>query len=1121
VPVIGIWVLGPLRAEVDGALVDLGGPRQRCVLARLIAEHGQVVSADRLIEDLYADEAPPRALASVQAYVSHLRRALEPTRAARSPAEVLVTSPPGYAVRLATEAVDAWSFEQAVHQAAGLSDPAAIHARLSTALDSWRGTPFQEFGSLGWADLEAARLAELRLTAVEARADAALRLGRAAQTVPELNQLTAAEPLREEAWRLLALALYQAGRQGDALAALRRARARLAADLGVDPGPALRELEDSILTQDPRLSAPSPPAPSAPSPRAPATATTGPATTGPATTGPATGPARPPAGPVPYIGRNAELTLVTDTARHAAAGGLRIVLVTGDPGAGKTALIDQVSGQLAAQGWAVAAGQCPEHEGAPAGWPWAQALRRLARTVPPDDQAALAALLADDPAPDVDIAAGRFRLHQAVAGYLNAVSQATPLLVTLEDLHRADDESLAMLADVTANLTPSRVLVLASYRPGEVSEQLSGCLATLAAREPVRLTLAGLDAEAAAELIRATCSRPVDAETAQAIAERTAGNAFFIKETARLLDSEGALAATTEVPAGVRDVLQRRIARLPATAQTILRQAAVIGTEADVDVLADVASTGEDILLDAIEAGLLTGLVTEPAPGQVRFTHALVRDTLYQSLSRLRRSRLHARAAEAIERHNPTDVAFLAYHFTQAGTDPGKAARYCQLAASRAEQRFAYHEAARLWEQAVTCLDRTEGADPRGRLELVLHLVRALSHVGRLNRARSYRHDAVHAALPLGDPVLLARVISSLDVPRVWLSNIYGQTDEELVEIVEQTLARLPAGDDPLRCRLLTTLAFELHGAESERGYEASAEALPMARRLGDTQTLVMAINGRYIQSFRHDGLAERVSLGTELLALPGKPVTAEALGHLMLMRTSCATGDFGAADMHAELAGSIADQYDLPLFAVGVRLYQALRVALSGDLSAAAELYPQAGERLSKADSMWSAWTPMTFLALFCILLMQDRAAEIVGYIGSDVIPMPDMDTSNFTELYALVLAAIGQTAEARAAAAQQPSIRPDMLWMFLVAIRGLLGIALDDHARAESAYQALLPYAARPAGLETAMVSLWPTAQILGDLENYLGLPGAEQHYRQALDVADRTGVQLWREAALRHLS
>ena len=342
---------------------------------------------------------------------------------------------------LAVTLVDAWSFEDEVHQAAGLDDPAAVHARLSAALASWRGAAFEEFGGLPWADLEASRLEELRLTAAEMRADAALRLGRAAQTVADLNRLTAEHPLREEAWRLLALALYQSGRQGDALAALRRARARLAEDLGVDPGPGAARAGG----RHPRPGS----APVRPGGRPAARLRWRPSLRQRAAT--AT-----PAAAAPYIGRDAELGQVARSAREAAAGRMRIVLVTGDAGAGKTALAGQVSQRLAAEGWTVTIGRCPEHEGAPAGWAWAEALRHLARTVPPAEPQALAPLLTDTPARDGDAAAARFRLHRAVAGYLEEVSRAAPLLVVLDDLHRADGETLAILADVTADLATSQ-----------------------------------------------------------------------------------------------------------------------------------------------------------------------------------------------------------------------------------------------------------------------------------------------------------------------------------------------------------------------------------------------------------------------------------------------------------------------------------------------------------------------------------------------------------------------------------------------------------------------------------------------------------------------------------------
>ncbi|MGB6456651.1 MAG: BTAD domain-containing putative transcriptional regulator [Streptosporangiaceae bacterium] len=1098
---IAVRVLGPVEVTFGGAVADVGGPRQRCVLARLIAAHGQVVSADRLIEDLYSDEGPPRALAAVQSYVSHLRRALEPGRQAWGAASVLVTSPPGYAIRLDRAAVDAWQFEDEVHRVAGLDDPGATHDRLSTALTWWRGTAFQEFGGLPWADLEASRLDELRLLATERLAECSLRLGRTAQAVVDLDRLTADHPLREEAWRLLALALYQSGRQGDALAALRRARARLAEELGIDPGPLLRQLEENILAQDPRLA---PPLQSAGSlrtlPRSSATATPAAMADG-----------VPPVDAAHFVGRVAELEDVMRAAKRAAAGRSTITLVTGEPGAGKTALAEQISERLADEGWTVTAGRCPEHEGAPAAWPWAEALRRLAAAVPPDEPEALAALLTDSTSQDGDVAAARFRLHRAVAAYLDAVSRSAPLLVILDDLHRADGESLTILADTTAGLAASRILVLATYRSGEVSEQLSAYLASLAAREPVRMVLRGLDASATAELVRATCTRPVDEPTVQAIAARTGGNPFFIKETARLLDSEGAAVASTAVPTGVREVLGRRIARLPGTAQTILRQASVLGTEADVGVLGDLADVDDNTLLNAVEAGLLTGLVTEPTTGRIRFTHALVRDTFYQSLSRLRRSRLHTRAAEAIERQRPDDVAALAHHYAEGGTDPVKAAKYCALAAEQAEQRFAYQEAARLWEQAVACIEQAGCASAREKLDLILSLVRALAHAGQLARARAWRRDAVRAALPLDDPDLIARVITAFDEPRLWYSHAYAGTDHELVATVEETLASLPGGDHQLRCRLLTTLAFELESDWSERGYQASAQAVEMGRRLRDPGALTIAIIGRYFQSFRHDEPHERRKLAVELLALPGIPITAEAIAHVLLTAAASSAADFTMADLHAAEATRIADRYDLPTTAALIGLYHAMRCALNGDLTGAALRYQRTGDQMNRFGPGRQG-TAMSTIGRFTLLVMQDRTAEMASEFNIRPAPFP--------ELYTLALAASGRDADARQAAARLESVRPDRFWLFLTSVRGLLAIAIDDRERAQSSYNALLPFAARPAGADS-MVPLWPVAQILGDLARYLDSEDARAHYEHAMAIAQRADVEPWRAAATRRIA
>ena len=248
-------VLGPFAASVDGAPVDLGGPRQRAVLGRLVVAGGHVVSTDRLIDDLWdSSDVPAKALAVLQVHVSHLRRALEPGRERRAPARILVSAAPGYALRLPAAAVDAWHFDDLVRRAAA-APPGPAHELLTEALAAWTGPAYAEVADESWAAPEVARLTELRLAAIEARAEADLALGRPAPVIADLERHLHDHPGREDAVRLLALALYRTGRQGDALTVLRRARDHLAEELGVDPGPALRALEDDILRQSPVLDA--------------------------------------------------------------------------------------------------------------------------------------------------------------------------------------------------------------------------------------------------------------------------------------------------------------------------------------------------------------------------------------------------------------------------------------------------------------------------------------------------------------------------------------------------------------------------------------------------------------------------------------------------------------------------------------------------------------------------------------------------------------------------------------------------------------------------------------------------------------------------------------------------
>jgi DNA-binding SARP family transcriptional activator len=240
-------VLGPVVAwDGDGREVDLRGPRHRAVLARLLVARGRVVTVGQLVDDLWV--APPEgAVAAIRTFVAALRRALEPDRPPRARPVLLVTEGPGYALKPAPGAVDAWRFEDAVTAGGPLAE----------ALGWWRGPAYADFPDEPWARAERTRLTEFRLRAVETEASRLVGAGRPGDAIPALDAHVTDHPWREEGWRLLALALYRTGRQGDALAVLRRARDMLSSRLGVDPGPALSRLERDILRQEPHLDGPS------------------------------------------------------------------------------------------------------------------------------------------------------------------------------------------------------------------------------------------------------------------------------------------------------------------------------------------------------------------------------------------------------------------------------------------------------------------------------------------------------------------------------------------------------------------------------------------------------------------------------------------------------------------------------------------------------------------------------------------------------------------------------------------------------------------------------------------------------------------------------------------------
>lgn len=501
-------ILGPLEVWADGASLDITAPRQRAVLAILLIEANRVVSLDRLIDRLYGGEPPRHAVGSVQAYVSHLRRLLEPNRPPRAPPQVLVSRPSGYTLVVDPLLFDAACFEAALsvgRDALAEGRPEAALVKADEALGLWRGPALAEFTYEAFAQPQAARLEALRIDAAECRIDAHLALGDHQLVVAEAQHLLSEHPLRERLWAALMLALYRCGRQGEALEAYQRCRALLAEELGVDPGPELRRLEADVLAQSAPLDwVP----PSAHRPAAAPHIIAAEPDASRLTPRPAP-PLTPAAGPDPrpehLIGRDEELDRLGEATARVREGHGMVALIAGEAGIGKTAIVEAFGRALRTDDVMVW-GLGHEGEGAPAFWMWGQVVRALAAADGSRFEEALAragvqrdrlsALVPEwsrpdeAPIPPFDPAEARSRLFRDAAAALVAVSADRPVVAVLDDLHWADAASLALLEFVAPQLRRSSVLIVGTYRDDEVNEAhpLTATLGVLA-RLPATLRL--------------------------------------------------------------------------------------------------------------------------------------------------------------------------------------------------------------------------------------------------------------------------------------------------------------------------------------------------------------------------------------------------------------------------------------------------------------------------------------------------------------------------------------------------------------------------------------------------------------------------------------------------------
>ncbi len=847
-------LLGPLEAWGDeGHEIPLGTGRERAVLLLLLLHAGEVLSKDRLIDDLWHERPPATAAKVLQGYVAKLRRTLPP--------DSIVTRGSGYVLRAAQ--TDAVEFERLLDDARR-QEPSKAAQTLGSALALWRGPALADVPYEAWAQPEIARLEELRLVAVEQRIEAELQVSEDARLVPELEALVAEHPLRERLRAQLMLALYRTGRQPDSLEVYTDLRGRLVDELGVEPGKSLRELHRAILRQDPTLDLVIEAEPAAEPTRS------------------------------AFVGREPELAALVGALEDVIGGHGRVFLLVGEPGIGKSRLVEEVSRRATVRGVEILVGRCWEAGGAPAYWPWVQSLRAHIRETDPDvlqrqlgkGGVDLAQILPElheivsdlGGPPAVDSEAARFRLFAAVAELLRNSSADRPLLVFLDDLHAADAASLLLLQFVAREVGSSRVLLVGALRdvdpvPGQ---PLTSTLAEIM-REPVtrRLSLAGLSKQDVAEYVELSASDLSSAELATALYAQTEGNPLFLTETVRLLALEGgggdgSAEGKIAIPQSVRDAIGRRLGHLTEECNDVLVDASVLGREFALDPLTHMRETTHVALLETLDEAM-TARVVSDAPGMaghLRFAHVLIRDTLYEGLTTARRVRLHRLALEALESLHGEDagphLAELVHHAI-AGSEFEKGVVYAQRAGDRALALFAYEEAARLYRVALDGLELARLRDEEVRCQLLLSLGEAENVYDR-RAAKDVFAEAAEIARRLGLSRTFARAALGYGGPTPW---VRAGGDRRVVPLLEQALDGLSEEELDLRARLLARLAGALRDEHSRARRDVlSNEAVELARRSGNAVALMHALEGRAESIMAPDTLTTSVELASELIEL-------------------------------------------------------------------------------------------------------------------------------------------------------------------------------------------------------------------------------------------------------------
>ncbi|MEO6029693.1 MAG: AAA family ATPase [Candidatus Binatia bacterium] len=843
----------------------------------------------------------------------------------------------------------------------------------------------------------------------------------------------------------------------------------------------------------------------------------------------------PPASPARiFVGRDEELTTLATRLDDALSGHGSLVTLVGEPGIGKTRTVEELLARAALPADRVLWGRCPEHEGAPAYWPWVQALRGYIERA---DAAALRTALGPAAAdlarivpalrerlPDVVASAGgdheqaRFQLFDGVATFFRRISEHAPLVLVLDDLHWADEASMMLLGFVAPEIRRSRLLIVGTYRELEMRRMARG-LGEIA-RVGHRVTLTGFGHDEVDDFLRQAAAITPRTSLVAELLRVTEGNPFFLDEMVRMLRLEGSLDeehldAATKLPDEVREVIRRHLRPLSEDDRTLLAIAAVLGREFDLATLQLACALPADRVLERLERAHAAGLVNEipDSVGRYRFVHVLIRETLYGDLTAMRRAELHRRAALALEAlhrdaHEPP-LAELARHFFHAAAvgEADNAVAYARRAGMQALTLLGYEDAVRHFERALEAL-ALRPADDDERLRLHLSLGDAAWRAGDLEKANETLERALRSARALGAAHMFAR--AALGIGR--LNAETGTPDQTLIAFLREALRGLGDGDDPLAAAVMARLAMALYftRAEEERA-ELSERAVAMARRLGDPTAIVIALINRHFMLWGPGDVEARLAISAEGLELAGHLADPQLGFEMQRWRLLdlLENGDITAMDRELDVYSRRAEDVRLPTYRWHARLTRTMRVLLAGHFAEGGHL--AATLMAVKADGYASPRGQCYMIQSFVVTREYRRLAELDAPFKALARHYPAMPIWRCG--LAVVRAEQGLDAWARTliaplAAEDFASLPRDGNYIPALTLLAELAHHLGETRWAELLLPLLAPFAAR-------VVMVGPSAACYGSAARYLGLLAetlgrhaeAERYYDDAL--AMNTGI------------